>query len=83
MAITYSDHALDMLVERGIDRKWVERTLSEPESVEPDPHHGDRWRAYRTIPERDGRVLRVVYAVMDDDRRVITVFLDGGKGRTR
>jgi hypothetical protein len=38
-------------------------------------------RAFRRIPERDGRVLRVVYVPGDDHVRVITLFLD--RGRTR
>jgi uncharacterized protein YuzE len=56
----YTDHANKMLVERDITREWVERTILSPDAVEADPKHLDRTRAYKTLPERDGRVLRVV-----------------------
>lgn len=59
MKIVYGSHALDTLTERNIEREWVARTLEEPDSVEPDPVHPDRMRAFRALPERDGRVLRV------------------------
>ena len=57
----YSDHAKEMLVERGIVSEWVERTILNPDAVENDPKHPDRRRAFKALPERDGRVLRVVY----------------------
>lgn len=83
MEVTYSAHAVDMLIERKIEREWVERTIVSPESTEPDPIHKTRWRSYRAIPERDGRVLRVVYTVSGSNYRVITIFLDRGRGRNR
>ena len=81
MTITFSAHTLDMLAERGINRMWVERTVASPDSVEPDPIHADRTRAYRKVLERDGRVLRVVYAQAGNEVRIITVFLDRGRSR--
>lgn len=83
MQITYGTHALDMLAERGIERGWVERTITAPESTEPDPQHPDRTRAYRALPERDGRVLRVVYVSTAEGAHVVTVFLDRGRRRRR
>jgi hypothetical protein len=81
MKVVYGTHALDTLVERGIDRAWVERTLSAPDSVEQDPVHPDRMRAFRALPERDGRVLRVVYVPIPGGARVVTMFLDHGRRR--
>ena len=78
---TYSHHATDMLLERGIEREWVERTVAAPDMIERDPKHPDRTRAYRALPERDGRVLRVVYVRSDAAYRVITLFLDRGRRR--
>lgn len=81
MKVVYGTHALDTLAERAIERAWVERTLSSPESVEPDPIHPDRMRAFRALPERDGRVLRVVYVPIPGGARVVTMFLDRGRRR--
>nr|WP_282586672.1 DUF4258 domain-containing protein [Lichenifustis flavocetrariae] len=79
----YSNHALDMLVERSLERAWVERTVLAPAAIELDPKHTDRTRAYRAVPERDGRVLRVVYSRYDDHIRIITLFLDRGRRHQR
>jgi hypothetical protein len=38
-------------------------------------------RAFRTVPERDGRVLRVVYVSVPGGARVMTMFLDRGRRR--
>jgi hypothetical protein len=84
--ITYGPHALDILAERGIAEEWVERTIAAPDSIDPDPRHPDRMRAYRAMPERDGRVLRVIYVATSGGAHVVTAFLDRGyrrrKGRT-
>ncbi len=77
----YSDHAAEMLKERGISRELVERTVLDPDAIETDPKHADRTRAYKALPERDGRVLRVVYVRSDQAFRVITLFLDRGRKR--
>lgn len=81
MKFTYGIHALDMLAERGIERAWVERSIVAPDSTEPDPQHADRTRAYRAVPERDGRVLRVVYVTTTEGAHVVTAFLDRGRRR--
>lgn len=81
MKIVYGSHALDTLTERGIEREWVARRLAESDSVEPDPVHPDRMRTFRALPERDGRVLRVVYVPVPGGARVVTMFLDRGRRR--
>lgn len=81
MRFTYTHHALTMIAEREIARDWVERTVLEPEAVEPDPKHPERERAFRAVPERDGRILRVVYVADGETYRVITLFLDRGRRR--
>ena len=81
MHFTYGQHAAEMLVIRAIERAWVERTVREPESAEPDPAHPERMRAYRRVPERDGRILRVVYIPGTAACHVVTAFLDRGRRR--
>jgi hypothetical protein len=65
-----------MLIERNIERTWVETTIASPESVEADPERPEVLRAYRRIPEHGGRFLRVVYALAGDSVRIVTVFFD-------
>ncbi|AMJ62401.1 DUF4258 domain-containing protein [Bosea sp. PAMC 26642] len=78
---TYTFHAEVMLQEREIARAWVEQAILQPDAIEQDPKHADRLRAFRAVPERDGRVLRVVYVRSDTAYRVITLFLDRGRRR--
>ena len=81
MRVSYCAHTEDALEERDIAREWVERTLTQPQYLEPDPKDAERLRAFRSIPERDGRVLRVVHVREGDRYRVITVFFDRGRRR--
>jgi uncharacterized DUF497 family protein len=69
LTFSYTRHARDALEERRIDAAWVERVMMAPDSVE-------RQLAFGRVPERDGRVLRVVYAREGDHIRIITAFLD-------
>ena len=78
--ITFTRHAETILAERDIDRDWVDRTVREPDEIEPDLERGN-FRAFRAIPERDGRVLRVVYSIGNDQIRVITAFFDRARRR--
>lgn len=79
--IAYTLHARHVMAERGVEPEWVERTLAAPEADEPDPADPDLRRAFRSIPERDHRVLRVVYSREAEDFRVITAFFDRGRRR--
>jgi hypothetical protein len=77
---TYTRHALEQIALRALDRTWVERTVLAPEAAEPDPRHPDRTRAFRAVPEREGRMLRVVFVVRSQSNyHVITAFLDRGR----
>lgn len=80
-SVTFSAHAEAMMAERAIERDWVVRTILDPEQHEVDPTYPDRLRAFRALPERDGRVLRVVYVLTEGGLRIITVFLDRGRQR--
>ena len=78
LIIVYGPHAMDNLVDRAIEQAWVEETIRAPDAIEPDLNHPDRVRAYRAVPERGGRVLRVVYVQDAQTYRIVTVFFDRG-----
>ncbi len=69
-------HAKKALEERGIQIEWMERTLSEPEYVLPDPEDATVKRCFRRIPEFGGRVLRVAVNTTVEPNRVVSVFFD-------
>jgi hypothetical protein len=69
-------HAEDMLSERNIKRAWVEAAIRNPDVLEQDPHRPGVMRAFRSIPERDDRMLRVAYVSDGSSCRVLTVFFD-------
>jgi Domain of unknown function (DUF4258) len=74
MELTYTQHFEDMLLERQIDRSWVERAISEPESIE---ERGDGTRHYlRRITEGGERWLRVIVNVSAQPPRAVTVSFD-------
>ncbi len=73
--IQFRLHAEHALAEREIAREWVERTVLAPEWTEPDPDPALE-RRFRAIPERGGRILRVVCAENDAMILVVTAFLD-------
>ena len=77
----HGSHAETMLAERRIEREWVDRTLHRPDEVRTDLTRENTLRAFRSIPERDGRVLRVVYSQDETEIRVITAFFDRAKTR--
>jgi hypothetical protein len=70
-----------MVDERQIERAWVEQTIFNPEILEPDSYRPGVRRAFRRIPERGDRYLRVAYVEVGDAIKVITLFLDRGKRR--
>ena len=69
-------HAQKVLDEREIRVEWLERTLSAPELVLPDPDAAAVERRFRRIPELGGRVLRVVVNTAVEPNRVVSVFFD-------
>jgi len=79
--IIFSRHADDMLVERNVERDWVFDAIRRPDFVESDPNRPEVKRAFRRIPERENRILRVAYVESADSIRVVTLFFDRGKRR--
>jgi Domain of unknown function (DUF4258) len=81
--LVFTNHAEAMLAERQIERVWVEATIAEPEEQEPDPRHPRVTLAFRTISERDGRVLRVAYEETEEEIKVVTTYFDRARRRKR
>ena len=74
--IRLTKHATEAMDARNIPFEWVERTLRSPDWTGNDPRHSDRMRAFKAIPEFDGRFLRVVFRPDGADIVVITVHPD-------
>lgn len=75
-AFRMSGHATRRLVERGIEQEWIVRALAEPERVDDDPLDADVRHALKRVPERDGRVLRVVFNFRQKPWLIVSVFFD-------
>ena len=74
--IVLTDHVRHAIAERALEVAWIERTARSPEWVEPEPLDPSAERRFRTVPERDGRILRVVCAENDAIIVIVTAFLD-------
>ena len=74
MDIQFAGHAQDMLQERNIPEKWVQRTINSPDravvGVDGNTHY------FKAIPEHGGRFLRVIVNPHVTPNRVVTVFFD-------
>lgn len=69
-----SSHADEMLHERQIREEWVWWVLDFPDSLEVGDD--DNTHYMKAIPERGGRVLRIVVNENVDPNRIVTVFFD-------
>ena len=76
MKYELTKHAEKVLAEREIAAEWMERTLSSPELVLPDPDDAMVERRFRRIPEFGGRVLRVAVNTTVEPNRIVSVFFD-------
>jgi hypothetical protein len=74
--ITFSLHAIEVLEQREIEIEWVARVLAEPAVMRRDPADPGLVHAFGAVPEREGRVLRVVYNQEEDSIHIVTVFFD-------
>jgi hypothetical protein len=71
-----TDHAVVVLRERQIPREWVRRVLEHPLLRLPDPEDPALFHALAPIPEREDRVLKVVYNGKKEPWRVVTAYFD-------
>jgi hypothetical protein len=81
-AFDLTSHARTVLAARRIDLAWVGRVLASPVRTENDRRDASLRHALGPIPERDGRVLRVVYDPGVNPVRVVTAFFDRRERRT-
>lgn len=61
--------------------EWIGRALLQPDMEEPDRADTDLRHALVAIPEREGRILRVIYNHRVQPPRIVTAFLDRSAGR--
>ena len=77
MIYDLTEHARKSLRKRPtIQMEWIERALAEPEHVEPDRFDFELEHRLRSIPEYEGRVLRVIVKKQTNPLRVITCYFD-------
>jgi uncharacterized protein DUF4258 len=74
--LRFTKHAENVILERKVERTWIEKTAREPEWFHPDPRRPDVERRFRAIPEFGGRVLRVACLETAHEIRILTVFFD-------
>jgi galactokinase len=71
-----SEHARTVIREREIEMAWIAETLSRPSRTERDVRDVSLVHALHAIPERNDRVLRVVYNERQRPWKVVTAFFD-------
>lgn len=79
--LVFTAHARQVMAERELEAEWVERTVYEPEWREPDPADPTVERRFRTLPEREDRILRVACVESAKEIRILSAFLDRGARR--
>ncbi len=76
MKLEFTKHAVHVLDERKIPVEWVEQVMADPALRTPDPNDPEVERFFGRVPERGGRVLRVVVNTRVAPWRVVSVFFD-------
>lgn len=73
--ITYTQHARDEMLRRGITEAMVKSTLMMPDAETPDTDP-QLMRRFKEIEQYGQRILRVVYKESDAGFLIITTFFD-------
>jgi hypothetical protein len=79
--LVFTAHARQVMAERELAEDWVDRTVRAPEWREPDPADPAVERRFRTVPEREDRIMRVACLESATDIRILSAFLDRGARR--
>ncbi|WP_414691720.1 DUF4258 domain-containing protein [Novimethylophilus sp.] len=61
---------------RKVLTEWIQLALDEPDTTKPDPEDPQLIHALKGIPEREFKVLRVIYNETTDPVTVVTVFFE-------
>lgn len=75
MEYELTQHAKDVIKERGILMRWVESTIKHPHRTTSTTSDGLEHRL-AVIPDYGGRVLRVIINQRKSPIRVVTAFFD-------
>ncbi len=70
-------HVETRIRQRGLKLVWIEATVSAPGKVAPDKDPA-LTQSFRAIPDRGGRILKVVHRPDGDDTFVVTAHFDRG-----
>ena len=71
---TFTAHARDMLREREIPEQWVLQAINEPD--EKNMGNDGNMHFFKSMPERENRILHVVVNETVEPSRIVTLFLD-------
>lgn len=74
--LTLSSHAQVVIDARGIELPWIIDAIDQPALSHPDADDPTLTHALRPVPQRDSRVLRVVYNHTQDPPHVVTAYFD-------
>ena len=74
-------HAQQNVARDGLDLAWIEATITKRQHEDRDPKDATLRRAWRSVPQRGGHVLRVVFRPAGTDIVVVTAFFDRGARR--
>ncbi|NLT35541.1 MAG: DUF4258 domain-containing protein [Gaiellales bacterium] len=72
----FTKHALDVLEEREIERRWVLQVVAHPELLVLDAEDTELLHVLARVPDMGGRVLRVIYNRTVIPVRIITAYFD-------
>ncbi|MGE3987988.1 DUF4258 domain-containing protein [Pseudorhodoplanes sp.] len=60
----------------GTSTTWIESAARNPDWTEPEPKDRALQRRFKSVPEAQGRILRVVCAETETTIRIISVMFD-------
>ena len=73
-----TDHAKKRCLQRKIKPEWISKTLTHPERIENDEDDSSLIHTLLRIPEKNFRVLRVIYNEPLEPVAIVTAYFDDG-----